>query len=359
MSKTVKHIIWVALALVLIGVLLMGVSFGLGARARDLWQGLQGVSWPFSGIGSLTYGNTRDWNNAFSADGQYSVAADGINGMTIDWISGEVLLTPYDGQDIRFVETSHENIPVERALRWGVDGSTLCIQYCAPGRYGVFPGKSIEVLVPTQLADAMAQLTIDATSADVRVSGMSIGDVTLEGISGGIDYNGGFERLYAETTSGGIVIASDGAAQSAEVSSISGRVEVIGTIAGVRGDTTSGDVRLNGDFDELNISTISGSIETTGTFMRAKADSTSASISLESVRQPEDIHVETISGSVTLRLPEDAGISLFFDSVSGKLQSSLPMSQVLSSGAYVYGDGTASARVSTTSGGLRIGIAGE
>ena len=354
MKRVVKTIIKVALALVLVGAILVGVSFALGMRPWELWQGLENATWPFSNIGFINYTGMRDWQNEYNEDGVYSVSAAGIKSLDLVWIAGNAEITAYDGDEIRFEETASGNISKENALRWGIDGQKLCIQYCKSGSYRNVESKSIKVLVPAQLAASMEKLGFDGSSADLQVSGLTAAEVNIDGVSSTMRFDGDFNRLNADSASGKIVIISRSGAELVDASSVSGDVEVYGNITSAEADTTSGKVTFDGDFDDIDISTVSGKVTVNGAFFDANIDTSSGSVSLESTKQIREIDVDTVSGGVTLYLPADGGFTVEYDTVSGDLRSNMSASQILKRDKVVYGDGSASINISTTSGNLDI-----
>lgn len=72
---------------------------------------------------------------------------------------------------------------------------------------------------------------------------------------------------------------------------------------------------------------------------------------------PDKIDMSTVSGAVTLILPEDTSMTLRFNTVSGKLSSELPGETDGKNS--VFGDGACECSVDTTSGDLRIQVNGN
>ena len=362
MSRTIKSILTVALALSLVGVLLLGVAFGLGARPEALVESVLSGSWNIVSLGFSS--GYRDWDNVYSADGSYSVLAAGINSIDLNWVAGNVRVSAGDGDEILFIEDSDEEIDKAKALRWGVKDGTLYIQYYAPGRYHGFSEKSLHMMIPRTLISALKEFQFDAASGSLIASGLSVGTARLNSISGSIEYEGVFETLRADSASGAMHIVSHGASRSATVSSVSGRIHVSGDIEKLNIDSSSGDVILDGalgkvsNFGEVEVSSISGTVKLTGSILSADIETSSGSVSVEAVNRPNDVDVDTVSGSVTFRLPADSGFSLRYDTVSGTLRSDFPAAQILGGETYTFGDGATKLHVSTASGGLQLASLG-
>ena len=104
---------------------------------------------------------------------------------------------------------------------------------------------------------------------------------------------------------------------------------------------TVSDVRA----DELELDSVSGNAELEGIFDSVDANTTSGSVTLTSSSLPREIDVDTVSGDVTLTLPKDSAFRYEFDTISGRLKSSLP-------GAVSGSDATV--EIDTTSGGLTL-----
>lgn len=70
---------------------------------------------------------------------------------------------------------------------------------------------------------------------------------------------------------------------------------------------------------ELSADTTSGSLTLDGAFETIDFDTTSGALHLTTSILPRDISCDTVSGGVTLTLPENGGFSATLDSVSGDL----------------------------------------
>lgn len=90
---------------------------------------------------------------------------------------------------------------------------------------------------------------------------------------------------------------------------------------------------------------VSGNAELEGIFDSVDANTASGSVTLTSSSLPREIDADTVSGDVTLTLPKDSAFRYEFDTISGRLKSSLP-DAVSGSDATV--------EIDTTSGGLTL-----
>lgn len=124
-------------------------------------------------------------------------------------------------------------------------------------------------------------------------------------------------------------------------------------------DIVSSDVTVNGiacgEFEldgvsagvSLNASTVK-SLEMNTVSGCLSADFTGA----DSAARPDKISLESVSGSASLRLPEDWGFNAEMESVSGKFKCSFATK--VSKGEYTYGDGGIEIEMESVSGNLSI-----
>ena len=146
-------------------------------------------------------------------------------------------------------------------------------------------------------------------------------------------------------------------AEELSLNTVSGDLEVTGcTITeSADFDTTSGAVTAEvlGVLRELCVSTVSGKVSVTAQRIdTVEMGSTSGALRLSVEVAPDRIDMSTVSGAVSLILPEDTGMTLRFHTVSGELSSELPGET--DGKDSVFGDGICECSVDTTSGDLRI-----
>lgn len=345
MKNSVRTALIAAAALAAVGAVLFGAACLLGARPAAVFSG--DISLPaWIQTGSSHY---RRWQNEYSPDGAYSLAADGISAVDIDWPAGKVDIT-VSGGEIAFSESA---VPASEALRWGVEDGTLYIQYCAPGVNGPASGKDLSLKLPEELAGSLSALTFDGASADLTVSGvgadrfqfsgssgklsaaeMTAQTVSLDSSSGDLRFSGRYAELSASSGSGAVGIESTGEAEKTAVDTSSGDIRISGRTADADAETSSGAIGLDGDFDSV------------------RAEAVSGFVSAASVSCPRELNVETSSGDVCLTLPKNSDFTLGFDSASGGFDSDLPLAA--HGGEYVCGSGTGTFTVGTSSGSLQI-----
>ena len=243
-----------------------GALDGAADVANDIIEGFSGG---MDGVFSA-----HDWDNEYSESGEYAVSAEGISSLDIAWIAGGVDITTYNGEVISFSETSREDLSARSALRYGVEDGTLYIQYCRSDANDL-PAKELTVLVPESLASGLGELSVSTISAAVDISGLEAGPARHSTISGSVFYSGGADILYVSTISGGVRLAPDATPQNILADTVSGNVELA----------------LSDEDWTLNFSTASGAF--TSDFPGVSSSGGG--------KGPNDIHVSTTSGNLSLR----------------------------------------------------------
>lgn len=257
--------------------------------------------------------------NAFLDDGRYTTGettvTDKVESLDIEWASGAVEIVY--GDRVSVTETANRTLDERTSLQWYLDGTTLSIRFCEPGRL-------------------TSPLNLQKTLTVTLPEGTKLGALNISSASGDV------------TTA---VIA----AQTANIDTASGAIqtELIGCET-VEIDTASGNAELVlSECGDVDISSASGKIEASLTDCGSvELDSASGAVGLKVTGELRSLSVDTASGDVTLTLPETLGFTAEVDTASGKFESELPVS--MSGGRYVCGDGAAALELDTASGDITI-----
>lgn len=300
-SAVIRIVIWTLVALILVGVLLVG-------------------------IGGYSFFNMRSWDASYS-DGDYklgggSVDASGISRVEVDWVAGDITITPTDGSEITFEESSRYEIRERDLMYYDVSNGKLTIRYRRNERDWHFFGfnrslqKSLNVKLPRSMFDRLDVLEVMNVSALVGIDSVEARNIEIDSVSGGIRLTG---------------ITCD----DLEISSVSG--EITGeriTARKVNSESISGRRTLSGSMDELNIDGISGGTDITSDVC------------------PSRVSVDTVSGGLTLTIPENDGFTAKYDKVSGDVNSDFAVTQ--SKNSMTYKDGGAKFDFTTVSGSIDV-----
>lgn len=196
------------------------------------------------------------------------------------------------------------------------------------------------------------------TSGSIKANLVNAGKAELGASSGSTSINGTFDSFDFKATSG--EFDSDGiTAKSASFETSSGSIRVNVTADEVKLHSTSGEIvsnRINAKTCRAEAS--SGRIELKGNPGRLDAGTTSGEVELEYDEYASDINVGTSSGSVGIRLPENAEFRLGYKTSSGDSKIDFPVTVSGISGRRGI-DGTVvsdrnSITVTTSSGSLNI-----
>lgn len=291
--------------------------------------GSSSITWDNGGKVAIG-GDDTGFDNAYSAENRYAVAASGVKNLKIEWVSGAVTVEPYDGTEIEFYETATSAIKEEDALRYRLNGDTLSIRFCKSTTWSgvnwgdlninsIVPPKELTLRIPEALLnEGLAQLEIDSVSNSVTVTDIPVDTCKVNTVSGNVFlWNMAMGSLTADTVSGGVSL--DGCAVgSGRFNSVSGNVELSGAFGSVKYDSVSGGLSFMGSLGELE--------------------------------------ADTISGTVRLTLPADPGFTLEYDTVSGRFQQNGATTSGGKDHSLVIGDGKAEYEVETVSGDLSVDI---
>ncbi len=111
-----------------------------------------------------------------------------------------------------------------------------------------------------------------------------------------------------------------GLRSDATISTISGDLVIDGLDGDITINTVSGEIAVRDHTGKINAHTVSGDITATGEVSRFRADGVSSDIFLDLTGQPDEIRVNTVSGSITVRLEEGHGAEYRISTVGGRIQ---------------------------------------
>lgn len=269
------------------------------------------------------------FNNAYTGSNSYSVPADGIDKIRVEWINGLVRVQPYDGTDIKLDEMSNDNISEEYALRYKIADGKLTVRFCKKHTwYGVdaamlnldeiIKPKELVVSVPrAMLESGELDIQLDGVSNDTYISSAKLNGLNVNGISGSIAIENVSAKDMDLDTVSGLIDVSDCAADAIKVVSISGEMTIGGIFGSARLNSTSGAVWFTDGSDGI-----------------------------------KGLEIGTVSGDVTMQLPESAGFNMMVSTVSGDVSSVFEL--VKNGSNYVYGDASADFDIDTVSGDITI-----
>lgn len=223
---------------------------------------------------------------ALPSEEKLVVAGNNVDKIEIDWVAGDILILPKDVEEITISES---DVREEKyAMVWHMDERTLELSFCEEGflsgfgiSFGADVTKDLYIYVPMDWD--CRSLEIDAASATVEISNMTIGKLDLDGAEGIVRLNNC-------------------------------------NIRDLDVDTASGDVVFSGTLDTLDF------------------DAASANFTGEFYNTPSRIDMDSMDGKLDITLPEDCGYSLSMDGMSKTFRSDFQGTENRN-GIHTYGDG--------------------
>ena len=233
---------------------------------------------------------------------QCTFPADKVKQISIDWVAGSISIQPDDNaKEITVCEKGYTE--EKYRMECTNSGNTLNIDYCKDNfqvNFGFSVDSNItkDLLITVPSGWLCDKLEIDAASADLKVTDLTINKVDFEGASGECDFD-------------------------------------------------------NCQVEVLDMDTASGNVEFFGTLNSLDFDGASADCELRLLTTPKRIDVDTMSGDLELYLPADSGFAVSMDTMSGNVHSDFE-TVIMGNDDYVYGDGACRINISALSGNVGI-----
>ena len=144
-------------------------------------------------------------------------------------------------------------------------------------------GDPVRLLLP----DGISLVTLQTTSGDIDLTGLTLGGLT------------------AATTSGDIDVEDTTVTGATHLTSTSGDVDVSGTFGeSLSLNATSGDIDFSGNALHLSANNVSGDTDLQGRIAQVKANSVSGDIDIRSEMALEGVQANTTSGDIEVVVPE-------------------------------------------------------
>ena len=223
--------------------------------------------------------------------------------ISISNIAGTVNVTAWDRNEVQVSGRLGDG-----AKPLAITGSNgdLEIKVEPQGGSGWFNWGGDSKMAPTTLelhVPKAASLDVDVISAPLVIDGMDGGSIQVNTVSGKARINARTPSLKVDSVSGGIEQA--GHAEQAALQTVSGEILAPALGRDVELQTISGRIQANGGpWQKLTLSTVSGDVQLIG-----------------SLAAGGSIGIDSMSGDVQLQLPANTSASLHASSFSGDLRS--------------------------------------
>lgn len=285
--------------------------------------------------------NPPDVSISGSKDNVYEYTYDvtKVNGVIVEWVDGDVeIAIREDINEIKITEYSNKKLEEKDMLELSRDDGALKIKWNSEFfSVSTFLNYSKDVLIelPGSFANGMDQLKLSGTSAEIKAENLYAEKVDINSTSGELEINNITGESIKLNTTSGKIDADNIKAVSVEVFSVSGKIELENIVADeLNSGNTSGGVDADGNFKELSISTVSGKIE------------------IEAEVCPQMANIDSTSADILMKIPENEGFEVQFDSVSGDIDSEFEKTGT--STKFRYGNGAARFKFGTVSGDVKI-----
>ena len=297
-SAIVRLVIWSVVALILTATLCLFLI----APSINNWMNI-GIPGVF-GFNGYTYPDADTYSVGGATLTPESEDYETVKNIDIGWLAGSVKVVPSEGDEIKIYEEDVSGVEESHLLRWRLKNGTLSVKYAESGLMwydGKDEVKHLTLSIPEDMLADMGEFKVDLVSASLCVPTLVCREVSIDTVSGGVE----FEYLVADE---------------------------------FESDSTSGTVKVSGEVEKIDIDTVSGKATLNGEFLSVDMDSTSAGIEIVYKNSaPRSLDVDTVSGDVNVFLPETVqGFEAELDSVSGDFESDF--SATVKDGKYIFGD---------------------
>ena len=239
-----------------------------------------------------------------------------VDRVEIDWIFGDIKIAYHSLDNIRITEKSDTDLSDSMVMRYRIVGTTLKIKYCASGSWNLDDvEKDLTLYLPNGLV--LEELNIDTKTDVVTLTELNAVNLTVKGGSASVmlDNCNVSNEMTLETVSGNLHITAD-KINKLKIETVSGRMNILAeSIKDIEIETTSGKTVL----DCAYIGTA---------------------------------NINSVSGGVELKLPEDSAFTVRYSSISGKLTSALDYTK--EDKAYHINGGGRGYKINTNSGDVSI-----
>lgn len=209
-SGVMRIVIFTLLALALVAALLFSVCFS-------------STSGPISDLSCI-------WNSSH-VDGipspSGSVSAQEVSRLAIHWVAGSVRVEPSEtATDIRFRLIGEDD--AKFPMVWSQSGDTLVLSYAKSTKMPISVNVLRKDLVVTVPAGWSAQeIRIDNVSGDMTLTDIDVTDLTVDNVSGELDFSGFCRSAEVSTVSGDCTLTLTSAPNSIDLDSVSGQLVVV------------------------------------------------------------------------------------------------------------------------------------
>lgn len=254
------------------------------------------------------------------ADKQTYTFSNEIDTVEVSSLGAKIIVIPQEREDIYVEYDNPKNTPEFCAV---LSGKTLTLKESFSfSIFGSKPaeGYTITVFLPLRTFE---NIRIKTASGGVEVGEVSAENFTLNTASGNININAFFNNVKLQSASGNITLTNP-LANNRDVVSLDKEEAPVYTAQSLSVCTVSGNAAVSGYRTELfTVHSVSGKTAIDGISGRGQVSVTSGSVDISYAEWNNDLSVSLISGNVKVTLPENSGVALTVNGVSGSVRTDL------------------------------------
>ena len=254
------------------------------------------------------------------ADKQTYTFSNEIDTVEVSSLGAKIIVIPQEREDIYVEYDNPKNTPEFCAV---LSGKTLTLKESFSfSIFGSKPaeGYTITVFLPLRTFE---NIRIKTASGGVEVGEVSAENFTLNTASGNISINAFFNNVKLQSASGNITLTNP-LANNRDVVSLDKEEAPVYTAQSLSVCTVSGNAAVSGYRTELfTVHSVSGKTAIDGISGRGQVSVTSGSVDISYAEWNNDLSVSLISGNVKVTLPENSGVALTVNGVSGSVRTDL------------------------------------
>lgn len=173
----------------------------------------------------FSFGSSYPFAERYTA-GNTSIAADRLEEIKIDWISGNIQIERYEGDTIEIQEANSDSFSEADRVHSYFDNGTLRIEFQKSKRFSfstIAQSKALHLRIPDKFSSTpLKKIDIDNVSADISVDGLQIKEFSADTVSGNISVKGAIENFETDSVSGDSTLTSTITPKEIEVDAVSG-----------------------------------------------------------------------------------------------------------------------------------------
>lgn len=254
------------------------------------------------------------------ADKQTYTFSNEIDTVEVSSLGAKIIVIPQEREDIYVEYDNPKNTPEFCAV---LSGKTLTLKESFSfSIFGSKPaeGYTITVFLPLRTFE---NIRIKTASGGVEVGEVSAENFTINTASGNININAFFNNVKLQSASGNITLTNP-LADNRDVVSLDKEGAPVYTAQSLSVCTVSGNAAVSGYRTELfTVHSVSGKTAIDGISGRGQVSVTSGSVDISYAEWNNDLSVSLISGNVKVTLPENSGVALTVNGVSGSVRTDL------------------------------------